>query len=141
LERYRRREWLTWPRLALLLVIPVLTFVFTLNGDLLRSYQGINPQTGSVIYQNGVWFFVYITYSYLVYLAGGIIFVASMRSSPLLYARQTGLALAGMIFFLVLDGAFQYGRLSFLGQNPAPALMWVTTLLLALAIFASGCWI
>ncbi|MCX6699861.1 MAG: PAS domain S-box protein [Methanomicrobiales archaeon] len=138
----RHGSWLTKRRLALLLVIPVITVVLVLitqystlfryNYTLLETAGGF-----SVLgFTNGIWCSaVYIPFNYVMEVATFILLLQVIFGGQKLYARQALLFFAAIVIPVVFDILFTLGISPVKGYNMTPSTFAFTGILLAIALF------
>jgi len=116
-----RQKWITRRNLALLSIIPILTLGLAwtneTHGLLWRSTRlGTDGSFPVLVLTHGIWFWFYITFSYIALSIGTLSFIHALIHSPRLFHGQTGTLLVGL--FAPWVGNFLY--LS--GLNPFPHL-------------------
>lgn len=140
IEYTGRETWLTPRRLALLSIVPLLTFTLAMtNGvhNLVWSQEQVVAAGPFLALKVafGPWFWVHTAYSYMLLLLGAILLVQALLHRPHLYQGQmTGLLLA-------LAAPWLGNAISIFGFNPVPDLdltplaFTVTGLMLAWSLF------
>ena len=88
-----RRSWVTIPRLAGLMVIPVITLLLAVTNDLHRQvwsdwYLDTIGGTSVLHLEHGVAFWVYIVYSYILLVASTIFIIQALIHRPKVYRGQ-----------------------------------------------------
>jgi PAS domain S-box-containing protein len=92
--RFSRYDaWLTKKTIALLWVIPFITVLMVCTNEWHHlQYTGFTPTKVDdayvLIYHRGPWFWVHITYNYLMLLAGSSLLIKAVINYPKLYRRQ-----------------------------------------------------
>ena len=100
-----QRAWLSPRRIALLMIIPLVTQVmvwtdaFTGQWGVYYSYERVGPFWMSFMAKTapGSWFWVHTAYSYLLLLVGMILIVRMAVRSPRLYRSQALAMVVGML--------------------------------------------
>jgi PAS domain S-box-containing protein len=114
-----RKNWLTRPNLALLAAIPAITLLLVATNEahrLVWSRTALDRSGTFLLIEHGAWFWVYLSYSYLVLLGGTVALISALIRSPRLYRRQGTAVLAGVAVPWVGNGMYV------LGLNPLPRL-------------------
>ena len=97
---YTQRKWITPLRLALLLLIPILTLAWFASGLWPSLYYTsltlLTPTVGPVVVGRGPWYWVQMAYSYLLMIAGTIVLVRNSKHLPGLYRGQVTIILLGV---------------------------------------------
>lgn len=116
-----QQRWLRPRRLAPLSVIPALTLILVFTND---YHHLIWAQVSSETVQSfkvltvthGVWFWIYIVYSYILLLAGAALLVRAMRTAPQKYQ--------GQVWSLLIAAAAPWiaNAIYIAGLSPFPAL-------------------
>lgn len=88
-----RRLWVTTPRLAGLMVIPVITLLLAVSNDLHRQvwsdwYLDTFGSTSVLHLEHGVAFWVYVIYSYILLAASTIFIIQALIHRPKVYRGQ-----------------------------------------------------
>jgi signal transduction histidine kinase len=104
-SRYSRAAWpLFSDRLLRVAVwlIPALTFVLVLTNEQHHLHwlaiEDVESAAGTrLIYRAGPWYWVHVTYSYLLMALGTMMLVRGLRRFPPPYHRQTAMIIAGAI--------------------------------------------
>lgn len=96
-------RWLRAARVALLLIIPALTFSFALADDVLhliwRAYR-FEPAMGMLVMrveEYGPWLWVHFLYGYALMLSGGVAIFVRFFQSNSFFRRQSSLVIVGVI--------------------------------------------
>jgi signal transduction histidine kinase len=112
-----RESWIRWQSVVLLSVIPVLT-VIILWTDPYHGlfFAGKRPPDATFFHDGGPWFWIYITYAYLLILFGLLLLIHQFFSMKRLYRNQVGMVL--------LAALLPWGAsiLSLTNFNPFPQL-------------------
>jgi PAS domain S-box-containing protein len=117
----RLRGWNRW----LLWLIPALTVLAAFTNDwhswLWTSFTPVSAQPGaSLIYGRGWWYWVAVTYSYLLILVGALVLTwATIRSSPF-YRRQSVAMLLAMAIPWMTNLGYLLGFRLAPGLDPTP---------------------
>ena len=125
LQLTHRESWLKHRNLAHLIVIPIATLLIIFTNDFHGLYwshvalNAINPFSLLII-EPGLWFWFFLTYSYILILIGTIAFIQSIIQSHPLYRRQaTPLLLVVLIPWIFSMITYFYPDV-FLYFNPTP---------------------
>jgi PAS domain S-box-containing protein len=136
-----RSNWLTGPRLAAGLVVPLITSVLALtNADhhlILRSTWIATEGSFNILVRSfGGWFWVHTVYCYVLLAAGCLLIGTSLNRTPQWYWGQRGLLLFSCLIPW-LGNAFYITGTGFLGSqvDPTPFLFTLSVLLLGWAVF------
>ena len=83
-------------------LVPALTFVFVLTNERHHLHwaaiEEVQTPVGSrLVYIAGPWYWVHVTYSYVLVLVGTMLLARGLRRFPPPYRRQTGLIIAGAV--------------------------------------------
>lgn len=140
IEYTGREAWLTPRRLALLSIIPLLTFILSMTNSVhnfVWSQEQVLPagpfMALDVTFEP--WFWIHAAYSYLLLLLGAILIIQALLHRPHLYQGQ----MAGLLLGLVAP--WLGNAVSIFGLNPIPHLdltplaFTVTGLMLAWSLF------
>lgn len=113
-----RRSWVTSPRLAGLLVIPVITLLLAVSNDLHRQvwsdwYLETIGDTLVLHLEHGVAFWVYIVYAYILLTASAVFIIQALIHRPKIYRGQMvsiaiGIAVPWLGNLLSLSGLYPY---------------------------------
>lgn len=116
----RTDRWLTRRNLALLWVIPVLTMLMAAtnrwHGLVWSSFTPSPAGNNLLIYGHGPWFWIALTYVFVMILAGTVLLIRAAVLFPYLYRRQVAAILIGSISPWMGMAAYVSGL------NPAPGL-------------------
>ena len=126
---------------ALLLVIPVVSIGLTLTNPLhnfVLAVESIRGPSGGLDLVYGPWYYVYLSYTYLVTLPGVGLLVLEYRSANDVHRRQLLLIIGG--FAIAFVGASDYLLFRLIGDVPSyvrlsPFAYLVTTGLWLVALF------
>jgi PAS domain S-box-containing protein len=99
-----RGKWLSWPRLALLFTIPLITLVLTWSGE--AHYLFLHLSTGKIgpftflgrSTTTGPWNVVHLTYSYLALFLSLVLFLLQIFRAKAPYRGQAILLFVGSLF-------------------------------------------
>jgi PAS domain S-box-containing protein len=99
-----REKWLSWPRLALLFSVPVISLVLTWSGE--AHYLFVHLSTGKVgpftflgkATSTGPWNVVYLTYSYLTMCFSLVLLLLQIFRTKFPYRGQAILLFVGGLF-------------------------------------------
>lgn len=114
-----RGRWVTRRNLALLAVVPLVTLVLMgTNGahGLMWSRATLDPTGEFLVVEHGPYFWVHLTYSYLLNLLGGVFLVGTLLRSYWLYRRQVVALLVAVLAPWIANGLYLSGL------NPWPGL-------------------
>ena len=84
-----------------------------------------------MVYGHGVAVWMGVTYSYILLLIGAILLVRTTLRAPLLYRRQIGVLLTGMVLPWLGNVIYMLGLSPFPGLDVAPIAFTVTGALVA----------
>lgn len=132
---------LTSPVVALLLVVPVVSIGLTITNPVHNLVLGVESTRGpfgglNLVY--GPWYYVYLSFTYLVTLPGVGLLLLEYRSAHSIYRRQLLLVIGG--FAIAFVGASDYLLFRLVGDVPSyfrltPFSYLVTTGLWLAALF------
>jgi signal transduction histidine kinase len=112
---YSRAAW-TSDRLlrAMVWIVPAITFLLALTNEQHRFYWSAIDEVGSdsgtrLIYNAGPWYWVHVSYSYLLVLIGTLILVRGLRRFPPPFRRQTAMIILGAIVPWAGNAAYLMG--------------------------------
>ncbi len=114
-----RARWVTRRNLALLAVIPLVTVTLMwTNGShgLIWSRAMMDPTGQFLIVERGPFFWVHVSYSYLLNLLGSVFLVRTLMRSYWLYRRQVVALLVAVMAPWIANGIYLSGL------NPWPGL-------------------
>jgi PAS domain S-box-containing protein len=114
-------KYLTRRNLALLSIAPVLTIVVAATNDWhhwLWTDISINPDTNIAIYGHGLWFWIFVAYSYALLSVGVASLYLAVFRFPAFYKSQVGALLIGSALPIVGNVIYVFGL------NPIPGLDW-----------------
>ncbi|MFV9507079.1 MAG: histidine kinase N-terminal 7TM domain-containing protein [Oscillochloridaceae bacterium umkhey_bin13] len=140
----RTDRWLGPVQLALLFVIPSLTFLMQLTNERLHwlYYATIQVDASGpfplVAITPGPWYTVHILYSYLCMLAGALVLARLWYQTPRLYRGQVSLLLLAACLPLLANLAYLAGVRPLDHIDLSPLTFNLTGLLVAFAIFRFG---
>jgi len=132
---WMRKDWA-----LLILAIPVVAAVLALTSpyhDLFR-YNFSLDLAGPVPvlqYSESTFYLVYALYSLLLLVLAIVLLVTESRKKGTLLEMPTLLLILALAFPTVLNYITQFYPLPFAGLNPTPALLWITAILYAVALF------
>ena len=116
------QRWITAKRVALLLVVPVITNVLVWTGPyrIMRYGFRLDPSSPTPIVSYGFWFYVASIYSYILLLAGVGVILYALERSQRLY-RSQGIVLAAIVLLPVVASVahvLKVGPLPYLDLTP-----------------------
>ncbi len=127
----KKMDWLTGRRLALLLVVPVVTLLIVWTNDLhhlmWKSFSldaSFSPPVDVVTH--GAWFWFHAAYAYLLIAAGTVCLVMMFRRSKGIYRMQAGTLLAGALAPWAGNLLFILGVRPFTVVDPTPTAFALT---------------
>jgi PAS domain S-box-containing protein len=135
-----RGAWLTRQRLVLLLIIPAITSVVNATGGAHHLFRynlrlaASGPFT-TLLNDVGPWWWVFVGYTYALFLAVLFVLGRSLREAAPTRSRQTGLIMLGVILPLVTDMLFQAGITPFPGYDMAATMLFPAGALIGWALF------
>gem|GEM_PF-634913 len=129
-----RGKWLSGNRIALLMVIPVLSFLLAVTNEYhqliwTQIVPPANSTFGPLLVAHGPWFFTFMGYSYLLLFLTFLFFIQIFVQRRGIYRIQAGIILAGIAMPWV--GNFIYVFV----KSPLPGYDW-TPLAFALTMIA-----
>ena len=120
-----RQKWLTYRRLILLAVIPVVTLLLTWTNEfhgLVWAQYNLRPEGSMMLWERtyGAWFWVHAAYSYTLLLAGASLLIRAAFSSYHLYRRQAIVILIAVLVPTVGNAVyvFQVGSVTLIDFTP-----------------------
>jgi PAS domain S-box-containing protein len=120
----RRGRSLTRGQVALLWIVPAITLILALSNPwhhwMWSAVVAGQPDESGVTlatYSDGPWFFVHLTYAYVLLLVGAILIVAALIRSPERYRGQAGGLIVGLLAPWAANALFQ---LSVIVWDPTP---------------------
>ena len=135
-----RGEWLTRRRLALLMIIPMITVALVWSGsfhDLMR--RNVRLDSGgpfSVIAKTwGPWFWVNIAYSYGLLLTTIFLLVKTIWRAPSLYRRQALIVLISLLLPLASSAAYNFGLSPIPRHDISPVVFALSGVIVAWGLF------
>jgi diguanylate cyclase (GGDEF)-like protein/PAS domain S-box-containing protein len=139
LEYTHRDRWLTRRNLALLWIIPIITLLMAATNEwhslMWTSFTPSPSGSNLLIYGHGSWFWVSVSCTYLVLLAGTLSLIWAITRFPYLYRRQAGALLVGMSIPWVGNAIYIFGLDPIPGLDWTPITFTLTGLILAWGIF------
>ena len=140
LEYTGRDSWLNRRNIALLFVEPVIIIILIWTDsqhrlflqDVLFDVSGVVPKVHMMY---GPAFFVHAAYSYLLLLAGTILLGQAFFRAKGLYRKQLEIVLVGAVIPWLANIVYVFPLDAFSNFDPTPLAFFVSSLLLAWAIF------
>jgi len=139
--QYTGREgWLTRRNLALLSALPLLTFLFAWTNEaheLVWSSTGLNEDGAfpALEVDHGAWFWVHLSYSYLLLLVGTILLISMLTRSPNLYRKQNLALLLAVSVPWVGNGVYVLGISPVPNLDLTPFAFLLSGMAIALSLF------
>ncbi len=139
IQYVNREKWLTRRNLLLMFICPVITILLTWTNNI-HGLIWKNVQTDSInhlvmLVTHGAWFWIHVTYSYLLLLSGTLLLFHALFRSPRLYRGQ----ISALLFCILIPwlGNFLYlsGLNPFTHLNLTPFGFIITGLAMALGLF------
>lgn len=136
-----RSRYLTGPRLAAGLVVPVTTSLLALtnasHGLILRSTEIATEGAINILVRSfGPWFWVHTVYSYVLLAAGCLLIGISLNRTPRWYWGQRGILLLSCLIPWVGNAFYLSGVRILVPQvDPTPFLFTLSVLLLGWAVY------
>lgn len=120
-----------------LAIIPIFT-IFILWTDPWHGlfYNGL--RTGDAILNGGIWFWIFISYTYLILLLASILIFRKIIMEKLFFQVQAGLLLAGMLLPWLGNIVSMMGFSPFPGLDLTPFLFTISGILFMFALFRFG---
>jgi PAS domain S-box-containing protein len=135
----RRGRFLTRAQIALLWVVPGLTWILAWTNPWhhwMWSAVVTDPaQSAGIVllrYDNGPWFLVYLAYSYVLLLVSAFLLISALLRSPERYRGQAGGLVVGLLAPWVANVLFQFNVVT---TDPTPLAFAITGVAFAWAIF------
>ncbi len=138
-----RKRWLTRRNLVLLMIMPLCTLLLVWtsgvndgHGLIWREIE-IDTSVSPAIWDltHGVFFWVYLAYSYLLVLSGSLLVFQSLIRSPKLYRGQAVALLIAALTPLAGNVLYVSGLVPFPGLDITPFAFALTGLAMAWALF------
>ncbi len=109
----------------LLWVVPVVTVIMALTNDYHHlMWSRITPSapspTAYLIYTHGPYFWFWVAYSYLLFIAGSVLLLRALLRSSHIYRRQASALLTGMALPWLGNVLYVTGRSPVAGIDPTP---------------------
>ena len=130
---------LTRRTIALLGIVPALTFVVILSGQLRTWHWSdviINPQTNIAVYEHGPWFWVFVAYQYTLLATGILLLIRAALRFPRYYRSHMGVVMLSAALPIVGNAIYVSGLNPIPGMEWTPMALALTGILLAWAIFS-----
>ena len=102
-SRYSRAEWPAQPFVRVAIwIVPVITFLLAVTNEQHYLYWPAITEVATasgtrLIYARGTWYWIHVSYSYLLMAIATLILVRGLRRFPPPYRRQTVLMITGAI--------------------------------------------
>ena len=121
-------------------IVPAITFLLVLTNE----QHGLHwaqietvetPMGARLVYRGGPWYWVHVTYSYLLVLVGTMILVRSLRRFPPPYRRQTAMIIAGAVVPWTGNLLYLTGLMPVTGLDLTPIAFTVSGACFTLAIY------
>jgi PAS domain S-box-containing protein len=138
---YTGREGrLTGRNLALLSALPLVTLLLAWTNEvhgLVWSSTGLDEDGPflALEVEHGAWFWVHLSYSYLLLLIGTILLIAMLTRSPHLYRRQNLALLLAVSVPWVGNGVYVLGLSPVPNLDPTPFAFLLSGVAIALSLF------
>jgi PAS domain S-box-containing protein len=139
--QYTGREGrLTGRNLALLSALPLVTLLLAWTNEaheLVWSSTGLDEDGPfpALEVDHGAWFWVHLSYSYLLLLIGTILLIAMLTRSPHLYRKQNLALLLAVSVPWVGNGAYVLGLSPVPNLDPTPFAFLLSGVAIALSLF------
>lgn len=140
LEYTGRDKWITRRNVALLFVEPVIIIILIWTNSIHRLFLAdvLFDESGAipkVHMMYGPAFFVHAAYSYIMLLGGTLLLGQAFFRAKGLYKRQLGIILVGAIIPWLANIFYVFPLDAFAYFDPTPLAFFISSLLLAWAIF------
>jgi len=126
-------------RLVIICSVPVLTMILNLSSysflfrhSYYLDYGGPFP---ILRWMNGVWFWVWFSWSYVIFILSVVFLGRSYRNQSHLSTQQGLTVLSAIALPLIVNLFFQIGITPVLGLNPASATFSISGILIILAVY------
>lgn len=134
LQYSNHNEWLTRRKLALLLIVPLITLSLTwtneAHGLIWKSYKlSENGPFLALDVTHGFWFWVHSVYSYSLLLAGSVLLIKMLLDLPHRYRQQASLILLAIGMPWLGNGFYLLGLIPIPNFDPTPLAFTVTGIL------------
>ena len=139
--RYTGREGQLTPRnLALLSALPLITLLLAWTNEghgLVWSSTGLNEDGPfpALEVDHGAWFWVHLSYSYLLLLIGTILLISMLTRSPNLYRKQNLALLLAVAIPWVGNGVYVLGLSPVPNLDLTPFAFMLSGMAIALSLF------
>ncbi len=140
--QYSQRDlWSHWRRLRQAIwVIPAITFLLAITNEQHNLiWSQITPiyHQGkvSLIYEHGVWFWIFAGYTYLALLGGTLVLAWTALMFPVTHRRQTWAILIGILFPWIANIVYLSGINPFVIDDPTPLAFVVTGIIYTFGVF------
>jgi signal transduction histidine kinase/ActR/RegA family two-component response regulator len=136
-----RESWLNRRNVALLWAAPAMTFGLTLTNEWHHLiWTGFTPSTDPaaqnvLVYEHGPWFWVMVSYVYVLLSTATVVLVLAALRSRHLYRRQATWLLFAMPFPWVGNVLYVFNLGPFPGQDLTPVGFMLAGALLAVSLF------
>lgn len=138
----RQDGWLTRWRIALLLVLPVVSVGMAATNEwhhlLWPSVTLIDAWGVTGVYAHGPWFWVEIGYAYLLVGAGLLALIVALYRYPAAYTTRMRLAIAASFMPVVANLAYVFGWADSLHADLSSIAFAITGLIVGWAILRAG---
>ena len=121
-------------------IVPAITFLLVLTNEQHGLHWAAietveTPMGARLVYRGGPWYWVHVTYSYLLVLVGTMILVRSLRRFPPPYRRQTAMIIAGAVVPWTGNLLYLTGLMPITGLDLTPIAFTVSGACFTLAIY------
>lgn len=122
---------------GLLWIIPSLTMILVFTNDLHHLYwSSINVlNDGRIVYNRGIWFWVFVPYNYLLLALGAGVLVSGLLRYPYYHRRQIAALVLGMLLPWLANISYMAGWAPLGGLDMTPFTFSITGILYTWVIF------
>jgi diguanylate cyclase (GGDEF)-like protein/PAS domain S-box-containing protein len=134
LEFTNREDLLRTRNLFYLSIVPVLTIIILWTDPWhALFYNGM--RTGAAILKGGIWFWVFIIYTYLILLISSILIFQKIKFGRPVFQQQAGILLIGMILPWISNIVSLFGYSPFPGLDLTPFVFTLSGLFFMVGLF------
>jgi diguanylate cyclase (GGDEF)-like protein/PAS domain S-box-containing protein len=138
LEYTRQDTWLNRRNMILLWILPAITVIMAATNQyhslLWNSYKPSPSDSRVLVYGHGPYFWVTVSYNYLLVLIGTLALVRAVVRSPHLYRRQAAFLLGAAVFPFIGSIVYVTGLSPIAGLDTTPISFSLTGIILTITI-------
>jgi signal transduction histidine kinase len=128
-------QWFSRPVYAIAAAIPGLTVVLAATNQWHTLFWEVTSRSPELVLDNGLWFWVVLSYSYVMVIAGLFVLANVALSADALYRKQSLLLLVGGLAPLAVNAAGMAGLLPATEVGLTAPALTVSGLTFAVALF------